>query len=549
MKADKIIKNAKIFTSDKDCPLATALAVKDGKFAYVGDETGLSTYEGPVTDLGGKFIMPGIMDTHVHVTTSIGFEYADLGVRFECDGKQGALDFMADYIKKNPSLDRYRFMLEQRFLNGEILTKEDLDSICPDSELVLLEGECHSNWVNSKVLARHGITDDTLDPVPGLSYFVRINGHVTGNAFESASWPFLFDGVELDDEKIEGPLSRLIDYCVNMGVSVLFDAGFPEHEAIHERIYQQLRKMDLEGRLPVYIDGCYMLTNPHKTKQAMEELKRFNREFNTEHLKVHTMKILMDGTQKIHTAAMVTPYEGTTETGYTTFDAEGLADVLKQLNEMGMDLHVHTVGERASRIVLDGVELARKALGDSFRVRVTCAHLEIQDDADLDRFAKLGVIANFTPWWHAGDPTVTAQWLGEKRSLKMFRCKTLWNSGALVTWSSDNVAYTDFVNWSPYLGMEVGMTRLRTEKTRIAEYSRSTAVLPPEDERMNIEEMLLGYTINGAKQLGIEDQKGSIEVGKDADFLVFENDLLTAEHEGFSYNKPQDVYFCGKKLN
>ena len=549
MKADKIIKNAKIFTSDKDCPLATALAVKDGKFAYVGDETGLSTYEGPVTDLGGKFIMPGIMDTHVHVTTSIGFEYADLGVRFECDGKQGALDFMADYIKKNPSLDRYRFMLEQRFLNGEILTKEDLDSICPDSELVLLEGECHSNWVNSKVLARHGITDDTLDPVPGLSYFVRINGHVTGNAFESASWPFLFDGVELDDEKIEGPLSRLIDYCVNMGVSVLFDAGFPEHEAIHERIYQQLRKMDLEGRLPVYIDGCYMLTNPHKTKQALEELKRFNREFNTEHLKVHTMKILMDGTQKIHTAAMVTPYEGTTETGYTTFDAEGLADVLKQLNEMGMDLHVHTVGERASRIVLDGVELARKALGDSFRVRVTCAHLEIQDDADLDRFTKLGVIANFTPWWHAGDPTVTAQWLGEKRSLKMFRCKTLWNSGALVTWSSDNVAYTDFVNWSPYLGMEVGMTRLRTEKTRIAEYSRSTAVLPPEDERMNIEEMLLGYTINGAKQLGIEDQKGSIEVGKDADFLVFENDLLTAEHEGFSYNKPQDVYFCGKKLN
>ena len=549
MKADKIIRNAKIFTADQKHPQAAALAVKDGKFVYVGDEAGLSDYEGEVTDLGGKFIMPGIIDTHVHVTTSIGFEYADLGVRFECDGKQGALDFMADYIRKNPGLDRYRFMLEQKYLNGEILTKEDLDSICPDSELVLLEGECHSNWVNSKVLARHGITDDTLDPVPGLSYYVRINGHVTGNAFESASWPFLFDGVELTDEKIEGPLSRLIDYCVNTGVSVLFDAGFPEHEKIHERIYQQLRTMDQQGRLPVYIDGCYMLTNPHKTKQALEELKRFNREFNTEHLKVHTLKILMDGTQKIHTAAMVTPYEGTDETGFTTFDAEGLADVLKQLNEMGMDLHVHTVGERASRIVLDGVELARKELGDSFRVRVTCAHLEIQDDADLDRFAKLGVIANFTPWWHAGDPRITAQWLGEKRAAKMFRCKTLWDSGALVTWSSDNVAYVDFVNWSPFLGMEVGMTRLRTEKTRIAEYSRSTAVLPPENERMGVEEMLLGYTINGAKQLGIEASKGSIEAGKDADFLVFDNDLLTAEHEGFSCNLPQDVYFGGKKVN
>ena len=549
--ADQVV-YGNICTEDAKHPKAEAAAIVDGRFAYVGSAEGVQDFIGKNTEVlhcEGKFIMPGIIDTHVHVTTSIGFEYADLGVRFECSGKQGALDFMADYIKKNPGLDRYRFMMEQKFLNSEILTKEDLDAICPDSELVLLEGECHSNWVNSKVLAHHGINDDTVDPVPGLSYFVRKDGHVTGNSFESASWPFLFDGVELDDEKIEGPLSRLIDYCVKTGVSGLFDAGFPEHEKIHERIYQQLRKMDQEGRLPVYIDGCYMLTNPHKTQQALKELKRFNREYNTEHLKVHTLKILMDGTQKIHTAAQVTPYADTHETGYTTFDARGIADVIKQLNEMGMDLHVHTVGERASRLVLDGVELARKELGDSFRVRVTCAHLEIQDDADLDRFAKLGVIANFTPWWHAGDPSLLAPLLGMERASKMFRCKTLWDSGALVTWSSDNVAYIDFVTWSPYLGMEVGMTRMRTDKTRIAEYNRSAAVFPPVNEKMSVEEMIQGYTINGAIQLGVEDRKGSIEVGKDADFLVFDKDLLTAEHEGFSHNMPRDVYFCGKKVN
>ena len=66
---------------------------------------------------------------------------------------------------------------------------------------------------------------------------------------------------------------------------------------------------------------------------------------------------------------------------------------------------------------------------------------------------------------------------------------------------------------------------------------------------MSVEEMLLGYTINGAIQLGIEDKKGSVTVGKDADFLVFDNDLLTAEHEGFSYNKPRDVYLAGRKVN
>ena len=92
------------------------------------------------------------------------------------------------------------------------------------------------------------------------------------------------------------------------------------------------------------------------------------------------------------------------------------------------------------------------------------------------------------------------------------------------------------------------MTRWINEKTRFEEASRTVAAFPPASERMSIEEMILGYTINGAKQLGIEAQKGSIEAGKDADFLVFDNDLLTAEHEGFSYNMPRDVYFCGKKV-
>ena len=549
MKADKIIKNAKIFTADRNDPQATALAIKDGKFVYVGDESGLSAYEGDVTDLGGKFIMPAILDTHVHVTTSIGFEYADLGVRFECDGKQGALDFMSDYIAKNPGLTRYRFMLEQKYLNGETLTKEDLDKICPDSELIILEGECHSVWVNSKILASKGITDETPDPVPELSYYVRKDGHITGNAFEGAAWPFLFDLDVLTDEQIEGPLLRFIDYCVKTGVSGVFDAGFPEYEKFHERVYKLLRKMDEQGKLPVYIDGCYMLTNPAKKDAALEELKRFNREFNTEHLKVHTLKILMDGTQKIHTAAMVTPYEDTGKKGATCFDAKGLADVLKSLNDMGMDLHIHTVGERSSRTVLDGVELAKNELKDNFRVKVTCAHLEVQNDADMDRFAKLGVIANFTPYWHAGDPKILSPLLGEKRACNMFRCKTLWDSGALVTWSSDNVAYSDFVTWSPYLGMEVGMTRQITDKSRAPEYIRTDKVFPPAEEKMGIEEMLLGYTINGAKQLGIEASKGSVEAGKDADFLVFDNDLLTAEHEGFSQNMPSEVYFCGKKVN
>lgn len=137
MKADRIFKNANIFTSDKDRPQATALAVKDGKFVYVGDEAGLAEYEGEVTDLCGKFIMPGIIDSHVHITIPVGFEYADAGERLEPDGKQEALDMMAEHIKKNPGEKRYRFTMEKRFLNGDDIVKEDLDAICPDAELLI----------------------------------------------------------------------------------------------------------------------------------------------------------------------------------------------------------------------------------------------------------------------------------------------------------------------------------------------------------------------------------------------------------------------------
>jgi hypothetical protein len=457
---------------------------------------------------------------------------------------------MADYIKNNPGLERYRFTLDRLLLKGEDIVKEDLDAICPDAELQIWEAECHSTWVNSRILQRHGITDESPDPVPGLSYYVRKDGHVTGNLIEvTAQLPILFENVmDLTDEQLDASINRWIDFCVDHGVVGVFDAGNPGFQAFDERVYARLCELDRQGKLPVYIDGCYVVAAQWEAEDGLKELKRFHSEYNTEHLRIHTMKIFMDGTQTIHTAAMLTPYEGTIETGHTAFNKEDLAEVIKQLNEEGLDLHLHTVGEAASRTVLDAVELARKELGDNFHVRVTCAHLEIQDDADLSRFAELGVNANFTPWWHAGDIENSTSLIGRERASKMFRCKTLWDSGALVTWSSDNVAFGDFETWNPYLGMEVGMTRLITEKTLVDESNRIDEPFPPANEKMSIEEMLLGYTINGARQFGVEDVKGSITTGKNADFLVFDKDLLTAEKEGLSYIKPSEVYFCGKKM-
>ncbi len=554
MQADQIIKNANIFTADSEHPKASAIAVKDGKFVYVGDEAGLSEYEGPVTDLAGRFIMPGIIDSHVHVTMGAGYELiggGGFGEIIQCASKEEALDFISDYIRKNPGKERYRFMLDKKYLKGDNITKEDLDLICPDGEIQIQEAQGHSIWVNSNILKKHGITDEIKDPVPGLSFYVRKDGHVTGEMSEGATeLPVIMDGaMDKPDSMIDAALQRWIDFSVNAGVTGVFDAGIPGFPKFHERVYSRLRELDRQGKLPIYVDGCYVISAAWEAEEGIKELKRLQKEYNTEHMKIHTLKLFMDGTLKLHSGAMVTPYVETGETGCNAMNLEELVTLLKELNKEGLDFHAHTVGEASSRLVLDAVEQVRKELGDEFRIRVVSAHLQIQDTADLTRFAPLGVIANFTPWWHADDVNVYKRLFGEERGQKLYRCKSVWDSGALVAWSSDTIVYTDFSSWNPYLGMEIGMTRFVSEKTKLAGIERYDYIFPPEDERMGIEEMLLGYTINGAKQLGIENAKGSIEVGKDADFLVFDNDLLTAEHDGFSNNMPKDVYSGGKKIN
>ena len=552
MKADRIIKNAIIFTADKEKPLASALVVKDGKFIYVGDEDGLSAYDGEVEDFNGKFVMPGIIDSHVHITMGAGYELVgDIGKMLHCSSKQEALDIIAEDIRKNPGMRRYCYILHKKYLNDEDLTKEELDAICPDGELQIQEAQMHSIWVNSNILKKHGITDETKDPVPGLSFYVRKDGHVTGEMSEGATeLPIILDrALDKPDSEIDAAIQRWIDFCLSVGVTGVFDAGIPGYPEFHERVYKRLRSLDQQGKLPIYVDGCYVISAAWEVEKGIKELKRYQKEYNTEHMKVHTLKLFMDGTLKLHSGAMVTPYADTGEKGCNAMNLEELVALLKALNKEGLDLHAHTVGEASSRLVLDAVEQVKKEMGDDFRIKVVSAHLQIQDPSDLNRFATLGVIANFTPWWHCDDTEVYTKLFGEERGRKLYRCKSVWDSGALVTWSSDTIAYANFEGWNPYLGMEIGMTRLVTKKTKLSEAAYYDDIFPPADERMGIEEMLLGYTINGAIQLGIEKTKGSIEAGKDADYLVFDQDLLTAEHDGFSNNLPAEVYYAGRKMN
>lgn len=554
MKVDYIVKNATIFTADKTNLDAECFAVKDGKIVYVGSEEGLVNYEGPEKDLKGKFVMPAFMDSHVHIPLSIVFDNLGPLEFVYGNNKTECLQCIKNYVDQHPELNRYVMLMELAYLDGEKLIKEDLDKICNDKELIILECEGHSEWVNSYTLENNNITDETED-ISEISYFERDeNGHKTGNLFEGAGTMILCSQAkELSDKQIEEGVKKWIEFCEDRGIVAVFEAGTPGVPEFHEHTYDVLKQMDLRGELPIYIDGSYSVIDPRTVFDAIEEVKRYREKYDSPHLKVNTLKIMLDGTMNIRTAYMVEPYKDTNTVGGRSVDTDTLTEVIKILNENNLNLHVHTVAEGAIKSVLDATERARKEIGEDFNVEVTCAHLEIMRDEDIGRFAELGVYANFTPWWHNGSGITgrypnAVRFLGQERADKMYRSKSMYDTKALVCWSCDTIHFADFKDWNPMLGVEVGITRNINKNTdSIPEYYNE-GTYPKAEECMSYEEMLTGYTINNAKQICMNNAKGSITEGKDADFIVFDNDFRQGPAEGVSFLRPTEVYFSGKKI-
>ena len=555
MKVDKIIKNASIFTSAAVNFHASAFAVKDGKFVYVGDEEGLKDFEGEIVDLGGKFVMPGIIDSHVHMAINTAFEYTPEIVPITCDSKQECLDFIRKYIEANPGRSIYKFMLGFFYLHGEKLTCWDLDTVSTEAQIVIIESVGHSGWVNSKVLRDFGVTDDVEDISKGLSRYDRDeNGRLTGFATEGAFQPFNFGHArDITDEQIRASLQRYLDYNRRMGITAVYEAGSPASVRHHDRVLKVLCEMDREGKLPFIVESSYMLMDPRQIPDCIDALKEMDRKYHTEHVRCRIMKMMVDGIESGRSAAVIDPYDDGTYGGRLV-DEVTLSKLLVRLNRESIDFHAHTVGELAVKTVLDAVELAQKEIGGKLLINVTCAHLGIVRDEDILRLAPLGVIANYTPSWHGGNAfpggvRAAVECLGEKRGRNLNKSGMMWRNGTLVTFSSDNIAFGDFYGWSPFHGMEVGILRKDLDLAAVPGDYSTVEFYPPECECMTIEQMILGYTINGAKQLRLEKTKGSIEVGKDADYLVLKENLLTIPAEGMKNIVPEEVYFSGVKMN
>ena len=200
------------------------------------------------------------------------------------------------------------------------------------------------------------------------------------------------------------------------------------------------------------------------------------------------------------------------------FDVDALTAFLIELEAEQIDLHLHVVGDRATRVALDAVVRARDNNGGPLSIEVTLSHLETVHPDDIERFDDLDVHANFTPHWFGGTVFGRAGTLnlGPERANRSQMVGSFVDAGANVTLSSDVVSSGEAYRADPFIGLEMSVTR------REFGADDSAPVLSSEAEQISVEAALSAYTINGAAQLGQSDQIGSLKAGKLADFVILD---------------------------
>jgi len=550
--ADLILSGARIFTSNKQQPWAEAVAVKNGRFIYVGDSAGVSRYRSDSTEsinLEGRLMIPGLVDAHAHPGYIDVEHFGDIAETSE----EKMLAAVKKYAEEHPDEEWLRLCCwpTDLYVKGnQGPDKRILDAVVPDRPVWFVSEWWHSGWLNSKALEVLGVGKDTPDPKPGVASYVRDgNGEPTGWVKEGAGWQHFVErfGINEDGHKEshEENMVAALQLLSEAGVTTLYDAGNFGYEDL---VFGFMAGLEKEGKLPVRYEGTYQVFTPERVPLAVPEMKRYRREYGGDRLQFNTVKLFMDGIDQNRSSGLLEPHkDNPAYVGDTMLTVEELRDFLLELSSEQFDMHIHTMGDLAVRRVLDAVEQAKDIAENNFYPRVTIAHLGHIDSADLPRIKELGVISNYTPWWfttNQDDPLIT--WFGKERYGNMYRPKSLFDLGIDVTFSSDEwwggELLPTYLN--PYFGMQVGHTRQYPSEWR----EEDEEIRPPENEQLSIEQLIAGYTQNGAYQLRMENEIGSIETGKLADLVVLNDNLFDIDSDKIWKVKPVAVLMEGEVI-
>lgn len=521
---DLAFTNARVYTVDDNNPWAEAVVVRGDTIVYVGDADGAALLIGETTravDLGGQLLLPGFIDSHAHPVA--GGAYATALSLDTWGTVDEWVDAIAAYAAANEDAELlfgYGFLATTFGPVGP--TRQLIDAVVPDKPVLIMDEGFHAAWANTAALRALNITQDTPDPVPGYSYYKRdANGDATGYLLEGTAGMAMeaLDAITAD-VVIEGT-GIVVDIMNRYGVTAAFDAGIIDGADL-DSVKHILDSIEANGDLTIRLVGSSRPETQEEYLSAVDTADLWRKELKGQRYHYNTLKIPDDGTVEGRTAAMFEDYQGEPgNAGETVFTEQQLVHMIGDAASRNMDVHVHALGERAIHETLNAIEAAREAHPDS-ETRYAICHVQVITDQDVPRFGELDVIAQSTPLWASYD-TYGEQFVSEDQFSRFWRFKSLKDGGARLTFGSDFPASgAGTLGLSPIIQIEMGHTR--------QEYGQPDApVQPLESERLSVESLVRGFTLDAAYQIHLEDQIGSIEVGKKADLVVLDRDIFAVD--------------------
>jgi predicted amidohydrolase YtcJ len=549
--ADTVFKNGTVYTIDESNTVAQAIAIKDDKIVFIGSNANAMAYIGPATqvvDLKGKIVMPGMIDSHVHRSGSALTELYDIYL-YGTLTKQDTLAVIKDFVDANPDLEVY---WGAGFSMGSAEDPkgpkaEWLDAICADKPIILTSNDGHNTWMNSKAFEMNGITKDTVAPTGGTVQKDPLTGEIWGNLTDADS--LITMQQEYEDWQITESMAYFQDYMNEWGYTSIM--------SISDTYLDAFKELDDSGKLTMRVNAGMTFQPDESLDSQLAEMNAIKTTYDSDLIDITTVKIFADGVIEGMTGWLLEPYDEAAGMGpdYVSepyWDQDLLNTFFKRILAENYQIHIHSIGDAATRSMLDGFEYAQNANG-SKNYRNVLTHLQVVHEDDKARMGELNIIGSTQPFWHLKEP----EWfeyvdniaLGEERAWKEYPVKSLMDNGVLMTFSGDHPVSP--VN-NPFWAIEVAVTRNLNNADfygveDITDIDDPTWLLNP-DERISVLDAVKAYTINGAYQLYREDTVGSLKVGKYADMIVVDQDIFKIDPLRIDSIKVLTTIFNGKPV-
>lgn len=537
---EKIFYNAKIFTANRNAPFAEAIAIKGKKIVAVGNFAEvISTVSANAerTDLHGRFLMPGFVDSHNHAIKG-GAALTKPNV----DDQDFSIKELETFVK-NEVGDKNKWSGDVMVVYGlninswshlneiiEIFNKNEFSSL----PLVLRGSDGHTAWCNKVMAVKAGFDQKYFASLSKEEkQFYGFNGEVfNGFVSEDAFKKIIAILPAAINYKLAA--EKAMEYNNRLGITAWLDPSAGYIDQTSQDILNAYQYLISSDKLSAHISATLIANANKDPASQIKELRQFQKKYTANNFDIIGFKIFADGVieHPTHTAALSLPYTGTNSKGVLMFEPEKFASFAIAADKEDLLVHVHAIGDRAVTETLNGFEKMR-TVNKNKSIPHTITHLQIVQPSDFDRFKKLNVLASYQLLWAFGDVTtvdIVKPYVHSSLYKWQYPARSMLQAGAIICGASDwPVSSADPL---------AAISRAETREGPLGVLDSS--------QRVPRLEMMYAYTINAAKALRKENIIGSLEPGKSADMILMDNDILTGLSVDVEKTKVVWTMFEGK---